>query len=67
MKKITVLLCDDHTIIREGLRLLLEAAGDIEVYLSLDAQATWHRQVEEELKHLHSLTPITAAEVVLER
>jgi len=35
-------------------------------YLSLNAQATWHRQVEEQLKHLHSLTPITAAEVVLE-
>ena len=31
MKKITVLLCDDHTIVREGLRILLEAAGDIEV------------------------------------
>src|SRR6185436_15035494 len=31
MKTITVLLCDDHTIIREGLRILLEAAGDIEV------------------------------------
>ena len=35
-------------------------------YLSLKAQATWHRQVEEQLKHLHSLTAITAAEVVLE-
>jgi len=35
-------------------------------YLSLNAQATWHRQVEEQLKNLHSLTPITAAEVVLE-
>ena len=23
-------------------------------YLSLNAQATWHRQVEEQLKHLHS-------------
>ena len=31
MKKITVLLSDDHTIIRQGLRLILEAAGDIEV------------------------------------
>jgi hypothetical protein len=36
-------------------------------YLSLNAQATWHRQVEEQLKHLHSQTPITAAEVVLEQ
>jgi ribosome-associated translation inhibitor RaiA len=35
-------------------------------YLSLNAQATWHRQVEEHLKHLHSLAAITAAEVVLE-
>ena len=35
-------------------------------YLSLNAQATWHRQVEEQLKHLHSLTPITTADVVLE-
>jgi ribosome-associated translation inhibitor RaiA len=35
-------------------------------YLSLNAQATWHRQVEDQLKHLHNLTPITAAEVVLE-
>src|SRR6266581_3974809 len=35
-------------------------------YLSLNAQATWQRQVEEQLKHLHGLTAITAAEVVLE-
>ena len=35
-------------------------------YLSFNAQATWHRQVEEQLKHLDSLTAITAAEVVLE-
>jgi ribosome-associated translation inhibitor RaiA len=35
-------------------------------YLSLNAQTTWHRHVEEQLKHLQSLTPITAAEVVLE-
>jgi DNA-binding NarL/FixJ family response regulator len=31
MRTITVLLCDDHTAVREGLRLLLEAAEDIEV------------------------------------
>lgn len=36
-------------------------------HLSLNAQATWHRQVEEQLKHLHSLTTITSADVVLER
>jgi ribosome-associated translation inhibitor RaiA len=35
-------------------------------YLSLNAQATWHRQVEKQLKHLHSLTAITTADVVLE-
>ncbi len=35
-------------------------------YLSLNAQVAWHRQVEQQLKHLHSLTPITTAEVVLE-
>jgi hypothetical protein len=35
-------------------------------YLSLNAQATWHRQVEEQLEHLHSLTAITSADVVLE-
>ena len=35
-------------------------------YLSLNAQAAWHRQVEEQLQHLHRLTPITAADVVLE-
>src|SRR5438067_1581400 len=33
-------------------------------YLSLNAQATWHRRGQ--LKHLQSLTAITAAEVVLE-
>ena len=31
MKKITVLLADDHAIIREGLRALLEAEPDIEI------------------------------------
>jgi ribosome-associated translation inhibitor RaiA len=35
-------------------------------YLSLNAQANWHRQVDEQLKHLNSLTAITAAEVVFE-
>ena len=35
-------------------------------YVSLNAQATWHRQVEEQLKYLDSLTAITSAEVVLE-
>jgi DNA-binding NarL/FixJ family response regulator len=31
MKRITVLLSDDHAIFHEGLRLLLEATDDIEV------------------------------------
>jgi ribosome-associated translation inhibitor RaiA len=35
-------------------------------YRSLNAQAAWHRQVEEQLKHLHDLTPISSADVVLE-
>ena len=30
-KRITVLLADDHTVVREGLRTLLEAEGDIRV------------------------------------
>jgi hypothetical protein len=31
MQKITVLLCDDHAVVREGLRSLLDASGDIGV------------------------------------
>ncbi len=31
MKRITVLLAEDHMVVREGLRALLEAAGDIQV------------------------------------
>jgi DNA-binding NarL/FixJ family response regulator len=31
MKSITVLLADDHTVVREGLRALLQAESDIEV------------------------------------
>jgi DNA-binding NarL/FixJ family response regulator len=31
MKSITVLLVEDHTIVREGLRVLIEAFGDIEI------------------------------------
>ncbi len=31
MKPITVLLADDHTVVREGLRLLLEIEGDFEI------------------------------------
>ena len=31
MKKIGVLLADDHAVVRQGLRALLEAEGDIAV------------------------------------
>jgi DNA-binding NarL/FixJ family response regulator len=31
MKRITVLLVEDHTIVRQGLRLLIEADGDIQI------------------------------------
>jgi len=31
LKRITVLLAEDHTVVREGLRALLQAEGDIEV------------------------------------
>ena len=31
MKRVSVLLADDHAVFREGLRTLLEAEGDIEV------------------------------------
>jgi len=31
MKRIAVLLVEDHTIVRQGLRLLIEATGDIEI------------------------------------
>lgn len=34
--KITVLLADDHTVIREGLRMLLETSGDITVVAEAD-------------------------------
>jgi len=35
-KKISVVLADDHTIVRQGLRLLLEAADDIKVIGEVD-------------------------------
>lgn len=44
MKKITVLLSDDHTIVREGLRLLLEKADDIQV---IGEAADGHQSVRE--------------------
>ena len=44
MKKITVLLADDHTVLREGLRLLLEKESDIQV---VGEAANGHRAVGE--------------------
>src|SRR6185436_10569040 len=35
-KKITVVLADDHTIVRQGLRLLVESADDIKVVAEVD-------------------------------
>jgi len=43
MKKITVLLCDDHNMVREGLRLLLEKEPDIQV---VGEAADGHQAVE---------------------
>jgi len=31
MSKIRILICDDHTILREGIRLLLNSQPDMEV------------------------------------
>jgi DNA-binding NarL/FixJ family response regulator len=44
MKKITVLLSDDHTVVREGLRLLLETDPDIQV---VGEAANGHQSVKE--------------------
>jgi DNA-binding NarL/FixJ family response regulator len=43
MKKITVLLCDDHNMVREGLRLLIEKESDIQV---VGEAADGHQAVE---------------------
>jgi two-component system, NarL family, nitrate/nitrite response regulator NarL len=49
MKKITVLLADDHPIVREGLRSLLQTAPDIEVVAeAADGQQT----IDRAKKHL---------------
>lgn len=49
MKCITVLLAEDHTIVRQGLRTLLEAQGDIQVV----AEAATGREAVELAGHLH--------------
>jgi DNA-binding NarL/FixJ family response regulator len=48
MNKITILISDDHTIVRAGLRLLLEAEGDILVV----GEATNGQQAVQETKRL---------------
>jgi DNA-binding NarL/FixJ family response regulator len=49
MERITVLLAEDHMIVREGLRALLEAEGDIEVV----GEAETGRQAVQLTKSLH--------------
>ena len=49
MKPITVLLAEDHTVVREGLRTLLQAEGDIEVV----GEAETGRQAVELTRKLH--------------
>lgn len=49
MKRITVLLAEDHPIVREGLRKLLAAESDIEVV----GEAQTGRQVVALAKKLH--------------
>jgi DNA-binding NarL/FixJ family response regulator len=48
MNKITILISDDHTIVRAGLRLLLEAEGDILVV----GEATNGQEAVQETKRL---------------
>jgi DNA-binding NarL/FixJ family response regulator len=48
MKRITVLLAEDHTVVREGLRTLLEAEGDIQVI----GEAETGRQAVDRVKRL---------------
>lgn len=49
MKTITVLLSDDHTMVREGLRVLLETEEDIEIVAEV---SNGRRAVEEAKQHL---------------
>ena len=44
MKKIQLLICDDHNVVREGLRFLLKTADDIEIVGEAD---NGHRAVAE--------------------
>ena len=47
MEKIRVLLADDHTLFREGVRMLLEAQGDFDV---VGEAATAEEAIEQALK-----------------
>jgi two-component system, NarL family, nitrate/nitrite response regulator NarL len=58
MKRITVLLADDHTIIREGLRLLLETAPDIEILAEAE---NGHQAVEQAEKLLPEIVLLDLA------
>lgn len=49
MSKIRVLLADDHTLVREGVRLLLEGQGDVEVV----AEAADGREAVEKARLSH--------------
>lgn len=49
MKPITILLADDHTVVREGLRALLQAEGDMEII----AEAETGRKAVELARQLH--------------
>src|SRR5438045_9777648 len=49
MQKITVLLADDHTIVRQGFRLLLETEADIAVV----GEAETGRQAVQLVRKLH--------------
>jgi DNA-binding NarL/FixJ family response regulator len=49
MKQITVLLAEDHTIVRQGLRLLVEADGDIKIV----GEAKTGREAVQMTRELH--------------
>jgi len=58
MKKITVLLADDHTVVREGLRLLLETAADIQILAEAE---NGHEAVEQAEKLLPEIVLLDLA------
>jgi DNA-binding NarL/FixJ family response regulator len=49
MKRIPVLLVEDHTVLREGLRVLIEASGDIEIV----GEAKTGREAVQMVNELH--------------